>query len=282
VAERLLCGLIGSGIQRSLSPALQEEEARQHGLELHYQLIDIGGTANGADLLPTLVAAARVMKFAGLNVTYPCKQAVIPLLDELSDEARVIGAVNTVVRVDGRLVGHNTDGSGWSWGFRQALPNAKLDRVVLLGAGGAGAAVADAVLRLGAKLLVVVDRESSRAKTLAEQMGAVHGAGRARTEGDIGAALQRADGFIQATPVGMLQHPGLPLEEKLLRRELWVSEVVYVPIETALLKAARRAGCATMDGGYMNVGQAVRAFKLFTGRDADVARMNAHFRRLAA
>jgi shikimate dehydrogenase len=280
VAERLLCGLIGAGIQRSLSPALQEEEARQHGLRLHYQLIDIAGAA--PEILPTLIAAARVMKFAGLNITYPCKQRVIPLLDELSDEARVIGAVNTVVRAGDRLVGHNTDGSGWGWGFRQALPGAKLDRVVLLGAGGAGSAVADAVLRLGAKLLVVVDRESSRARTLAEQMSAVHGVGRARAEGDLAVALERADGLIQATPVGMAQHPGLPLDEKLLRRELWVSEIVYVPLETPLLKAARRVGCATMDGGYMNVGQAVRAFKLFTGRDADVARMSAHFRRLAA
>jgi shikimate dehydrogenase len=280
VAEHLLCGLIGAGIQRSLSPALQEEEARQHGLRLHYQLIDIAGAGN--ETLPTLIAAARIMKFAGLNITYPCKQAVIPLLDGLSDEARVIGAVNTVVRAGERLVGHNTDGSGWSWGFRHALPDAKLDRVALLGAGGAGSAVADAVLRLGAKVLLVVDRESSRAKTLVEHMNAVHGEGRARMETDIGAALQRADGLIQATPVGMAQHPGMPFDAKLLRRELWVSEVVYVPLETELLKAARHAGCAVMDGGRMNVGQAVRAFKLFTGRDADVARMSAHFARLTA
>ena len=273
--ERLLCGLIGAGIQRSLSPALQEEEARRHGLRLHYQLIDVAGCDE--KILPTLIAAARVMRFAGLNVTYPCKQAVIPLLDELSEEARVIGAVNTIVRTGERLVGHNTDGSGWSWGFRQALPGAKLDRVALLGAGGAGSAVADAVLRLGAKSLCIVDSERERAQTLAARLG-----GRARAESDIAAALEGADGLIQATPVGMPQHPGLPLDERLLRRGLWVSEIVYVPLETELLKAARRAGCATMDGGHMNVGQAVRAFKLFTGRDADVARMNAHFRRLAA
>jgi shikimate dehydrogenase len=138
------------------------------------------------------------------------------------------------------------------------------------------------VLRLGAKRLVVVDREPARAKALAEHMSAVHGAGRATAEADTRAALERADGLIQATPVGMPQHPGMPLEEKWLRRELWVSEIVYVPLETELLRAARRAGCATMDGGHMNVGQAARAFRLFTGKDADVARMNAHFRRLAA
>ena len=103
------------------------------------------------------------MGFAGLNITYPCKQAVIPLLDELSDEARAMGAVNTVVFRDGRAIGHNTDGSGWAWGFQRALPQADLSRVVLLGAGGAGSAIAHAVLRLGAAQLVIVDREADRA-----------------------------------------------------------------------------------------------------------------------
>ena len=145
----LLCGLIGAGIQRSLSPALQQEEARHHGIRLHYQLIDLDASSRGAEALPMLIEAARIMRFAGLNITYPCKQMVIPLLDAVSESAEAIGAVNTVVRTDDRLVGYNTDGSGWSWGFRRALPRADLSCVVLLGAGGAGSACADAVLRLG-------------------------------------------------------------------------------------------------------------------------------------
>ncbi|HEU5179136.1 MAG TPA: shikimate dehydrogenase, partial [Burkholderiales bacterium] len=145
--SKLLVGLIGAGIQRSLSPALQEEEARQHGLRLHYQLIDLAGA--GVEVLPELMRAVRIIKFAGLNITFPCKQAVIPLLDALSDEAREIGAVNTVVREGDRLVGYNTDASGWAWGFQRALPKADLSRVVLLGAGGAGAAVGYAALGLG-------------------------------------------------------------------------------------------------------------------------------------
>ena len=116
---KCLVGLIGSGIQRSLTPALHETEARHQGLRLHYQLIDLDRGAGGVDQLPGLVSAARVMGFAGLNITYPCKQAVIPLLDELSDEARAMGAVNTVVQRNGRLVGHNTDGSGWRWGLEE-------------------------------------------------------------------------------------------------------------------------------------------------------------------
>src|SRR5207248_3615727 len=114
---------------------------------------------------------------------------------------------------------------------------------------------------------------------LAENVNQVHGAGRASAAGDIASALEGADGLIQATPVGMEKQPGMPLPARLLRRELWVSEVVYVPLETELLKAARRAGCATMDGGHMNVGQAILGFKLFTGEDADPARMEAHFRK---
>jgi shikimate dehydrogenase len=280
--KKLLVGLIGAGIQRSLSPALQEEEARHHELHLHYQLIDLDVANAGIEALPGLIAAARIMGFAGLNITYPCKQSVMALLDALSEEARAIGAVNTVVRQGDRLVGHNTDGSGWSWGFRRALPEADLSRVVLLGAGGAGSACADAVLRLGARELVIVDQERSRAAELAERLNRHLAGGRAQAAADTEAALAGATGLIQATPIGMAKHPGMPVSERLLRPSLWISEVVYVPLETPLLKAARRIGCQTADGGHMNVGQAVGAFKLFTGLDADPARMDAHFRRLAA
>jgi shikimate dehydrogenase len=277
--KKLLIGLIGAGIQRSLSPALQEEEARHHGLRLHYQLIDLDPAGVGVEALPTLISAMRIMGFAGLNITYPCKQAVIPLLDSLSEEARAIGAVNTVVREGDRLVGYNTDGPGWSWGFRRALPEADLSRVVLLGAGGAGSACADAVLRLGARQLLIVDQAPARAAELAERLNR-HFPGRASPAADAAGALQGASGLIQATPVGMARHPGMPLPEALLQRSLWVSEIVYVPIETPLLKAARRIGCRTVDGGHMNVGQAVRGFRLFTGLEADAARMDAHFRSL--
>jgi len=280
--KKILIGLIGAGIQRSLSPALHEEEARHHGLRLHYQLIDLDMADVQADVLPELIGAARIMGFDGLNITFPCKQSVIPLLDGLSDEAHAIGAVNTVVRQAGRLVGYNTDGTGWSWGLRRALPGADLSRVVLLGAGGAGSACADAALRLGARELTIVDQDTSRAVALADRLNRLLPGRRAKPAHDIEQALQGASGLIHATPVGMAKMPGLPLPERALRPTLWVSEVVYVPLETELLKAAKRAGCRTVDGGYMNVGQAARGFKLFTGIDADEARMESHFRRLAA
>jgi shikimate dehydrogenase len=157
--DKLLVGLIGQGIQRSLTPSMQEEEARAQGLRLHYQLIDLDLVGQGPEALPGLLAAARTMAFAGLNITYPCKQAVIPLLDDLSDEAQAMGAVNTVVFRDGRAIGHNTDGSGWRWGFERTLPGADLSRVVLLGAGGAGSAIAHSLCRMKAGQLVVVDQD---------------------------------------------------------------------------------------------------------------------------
>lgn len=278
--KKLLVGLIGAGIQRSLSPALQEEEARHHGLRLHYQLIDLDGA--GAQVLPELMRAVRLIGFAGLNITYPCKQSVMPLLDAISEEARAIGAVNTVVREGDRLVGYNTDGSGWSWGFRRALPDADLTCVVLLGAGGAGSACADAILRLGARELRIVDQDVARASQLADRLNRHLPGNRASVFAEMATAIKGASGLIQATPVGMASHAGMPLPERLLRPSLWVSEVVYVPLETPLLKAARRIGCPAVDGGHMNVGQAAGAFKLFTGLDADPARMDAHFRRLVS
>ena len=287
-AKKLLVGLIGSGIQRSLTPAMHEAEARAQGLALHYQLIDLEAAGCGVEALPTLVSAARIMGFAGLNITYPCKQAVIPLLDSLSDEAAAMGAVNTVVFSGGQAIGHNTDGWGWRWGFERTLPGADLSRVVLLGAGGAGSAIAHAVLRMGAKTLVLVDMDPARAAEVAERLNTIYPGGHATHAATAAEALasakasEKPTGLIHATPTGMDKLPGLPLDVKLLRSELWVSEIVYFPLETALLKAARATGCAVCDGGTMAVGQAVGAFRHFTGRDPDAARMDAHFRSMVA
>lgn len=278
----LLLGLIGAGIARSLTPAMQEAEAQAHGLRLDYQLIDLDPLGDGPALLPALLQAARDLGFAGLNITYPCKQAVMPLLDGLSDEARAMGAVNTVVLREGRMVGHNTDGSGWRWGFERTLPDADLSRVVLLGAGGAGSAIGHSLCRMQVASLVVVDSARARADALAAVLNSRHGATNVSATSDAAGALQGATGLIHATPSGMDKLPGLPLDAGLLRKDLWVSEIVYFPLDTALLAAARALGCRVVDGGTMAVGQAIGAFELFTGRTADAARVDAHFRRLIA
>ena len=281
---KLLVGLVGAGIQRSLTPSLHEAEARAQGLRLHYQLIDLDrvpeGHPQGVHALPALLAAARTMGFAGLNITYPCKQAVMPLLDSLSDEAQAMGAVNTVVFKGDQATGHNTDGSGWRWGFQQQLPGASLKRVVLLGAGGAGSAIAHALLRLRAEALVLVDSNLQRAQELAQRLNTLYPGNRACAISDAEAALAGASGLVHATPTGMDKLPGLPLAPGLLRPALWVSEIVYFPRHTALLKAAAERGCKVADGAGMAVGQAVDAFRLFTGCEPDTARMQAHMQRL--
>lgn len=276
--ERLLIGLIGSGIQSSLTPAMQMREAAEHDLLMHYQLIDLESLANPIEALPELVRSLRLIRFNGFNVTFPCKQAILPLLDDLSDEARAISAVNTVVRDGDRLVGYNTDCSGWRWGMQQSLPNADLGHVVLLGAGGAGSAIAEALMSMRCQRLSIVDTEPARAAALAQALNQRH-PGRARGEGTaaLGRLMGQASGLVHATPTGMNKHPGLPIAADVLQSRHWVSEIVYFPIETELLKLARARGCRVCHGGEMAVGQALGAFSLFTGLAADSIRVQEHF-----
>ena len=279
-----LVGLIGAGIQASLTPAMHEREGAAQGLRYVYRLIDLTTLGLGAEVLGELITAAQRMGFAGLNITHPCKQSVIPLLDDLSDDARALGAVNTVVFKDGKRVGQNTDWFGFAENFRRGLPDAPRDHVVQLGAGGAGSAVAHAALTCGVKKLTIVDTAIERAKAVAEGRAARFGPDRISVAdpAEIGAALATADGLINTTPIGMTKYPGLPLSAALLRPDLWVAEIIYFPIETELLRTARALGCRTLDGGGMAVFQAVEAFRLFTGIEPDAERMLQHFAGLSA
>jgi len=273
----ILCGLIGRGIQNSLTPAMHMQEAEAQGLRYVYRLVDLAKLGVGVEALPELLTAAQCMGFNGLNITFPCKQAVVPHLDDLSDEARTLGAVNTIVFKDGRRSGHNTDWSGYAEAFRRNMAGVRKARVVQMGAGGAGAAVAFAALSLGVESLTIFDTEPRRAEQLTARIRAHFGEGRAVRGQDLVAAVMAADGLINTTPVGMEEMPGLPLPAEFLRPDLWVSDIIYVPPETELLKRARALGARTMDGGGMAVFQAVAAFRLFTGVEADSDRMLAHF-----
>lgn len=277
-----LVGLIGRAIQGSRSPALHEREAAEQGRKLIYRLIDLDRLGLGAEALGRLLAAAEWTGFAGLNITFPCKQAVLPLLHELSPDARAIGAVNTVVLSEGRRFGHNTDVTGFAEAFRRGLPEATRGHVVQLGAGGGGAAVAHALLAEGVGHLSIHDTDASRAAALADAVCGRFGHGRAGAVTDIAAALAGADGLVNCTPVGMLKMPGMPLPPGLLRPSLWVADIVYFPLETELLRAARALGCRTLDGGGMAVFQAAGAFRLFTGLAPDAERMRRHFAAMSA
>lgn len=280
--QSVLLGLIGYGIQGSLTPSMHEREGEEQGLRTIYKKIDLQQLGLGAEALPELLTAAERMGFAGLNITFPVKQAVIPLLNELSDNSRALGAVNTVVLRDGKRSGHNTDLFGYAENLKRGLPDVKRDRVVQVGAGGAGSAVAEALMQLGVGQLTVFDTDAARAQHVASDLASRHGEGRATAGTDLRAALAEADGLVNTTPVGMAKIPGTPVPPELLRPELWVSEIIYFPIETELLKRARALGCRTLDGGGMAVFQAVRAFQLFTGREPDAERMRRHFNELQA
>ncbi len=277
---RILAGLIGAGIQASRTPALHEQEGDAQGLRYLYQLIDLDVLQLNINALPDLLDAAELMRFTGLNITYPCKQAVLALLDELSDEARGIGAVNTVVFKDGKRIGHNTDCLGFAEGFRRNLHDVARERVVQMGAGGAGAAVAHALLAEGVQHLSIFDVDMARARDLVDNLAQRFGAGRAQVGNHLENAMAEADGLVNTTPMGMAKLPGTPVPPALLRAQLWVAEIVYFPLETELLRNARALGCRTLDGGNMAVFQAVKAFELFSGQTPDVQRMLAHFQNM--
>lgn len=286
-ADRFLVGLIGASVGASLSPRLHEQEADELGLRYLYHLIDIDSLGLPAGDVGELVTGARRLGFTGLNITHPCKQTVLSSLNELSREAAAVGAVNTVVFDGQRSVGHNTDWSGFVDGFIRGLPDAPLGDVVLLGAGGAGAAVGHAMLTLGVRRLAVLDLDRGRADRLVGALRRAHGGGRSWTVtadgvGSLPERLRAADGLINATPVGMTPRLDSPVPAELMRPELWVADVVYRPLETELLRNARDRGCATLSGGGMVVFQAAAAFRLFTGREPDPERMYRHFQSLTS
>jgi quinate/shikimate dehydrogenase (NAD+) len=281
---RHLVGLIGADIGPSLTPPLHEREAQELGLRYLYERIDIAALGLPAERVGELVRAAWYLGYSGLNVTHPCKQRVVEHLDELSPDAAALGAVNTVVFDDGRAIGHNTDWPAFQQSFVDGLPDVRTDHVVLIGAGGAGAAVAHAGLSLGVDRLAVVDAAPDRARALTRALRARYGDDRAvaTTPERLEAELAHADGLIHATPAGMQAHPGMAFAPELLRSQLWVAEVVYRPLETELLRRARARGCRTLAGGDMAVLQAALSFELFTGLMPDRERMLRHFAALAA
>lgn len=279
-----LVGLIGAGVGPSLTPALHMAEARAHSIDYLYRTIDLPALGLEASDVGELIRYGRLLGYDAFNITHPCKQLVIPHLDRVEDRAAALGAVNTVVFEDGRAVGYNTDVTGFATAFTTGLPGAGTRHIVQIGAGGAGSAVAAALLGLGAQRLSIVDVDHERATGLTGDLSARYTNAQVEVAAPekLSALLPEADGLVHCTPTGMADHPGLPLDVPLLHPGLWVADIVYRPLETALLQAARAVGCRTLDGGHMAVHQAVDAFQLITGRTPDADRMLQHFRSLIA
>lgn len=285
VARRraVLIGLIGEGVAPSLTPAMHENEGARHGMHYVYRTIDLASDEGTTESLRALLAAARRLGYDGLNITHPVKQAIVPLLDELSDNARAVGAVNTVVFTDAGTVGHNTDVTGFAAALTDAFGTEPLGRVVLLGTGGAGSAVATALAQHPIGELVLVDQVTERAQTLAAQVRLLGGA-KVRAVGvdELETVLSDADLVVNATPIGMAAHPGSAFDTALLPNSIRVADIVYRPVDTALLQAARARGIRTMSGLGMAMHQAADAFEIFTGERADRQAMLADLNDLVA
>lgn len=258
-SKKLLTGLIGAPIAHSASPAMHERAAEGLGLRGHYQLIEVAGA--GSAELAMMLEGVRRLGFAGVNVTFPYKEAVVPLLDELAPGAAAMGAVNTVVVRNGRLIGHNTDTTGFARAVAPLLAPSG-NAVAVIGTGGVGKAIAFALASLDVTDIRIFDSEPARAEKLAALLVKQGGA---RVAASVGAALDGATGLVNGTPVGMLPNRETPVAPTLLRQSLWVADAVYSPLITPLLAAAQAKGARIMTGRELAIYQAADAFELFTG-----------------
>lgn len=275
--RRALIGLIGGNIQHSLSPAMHEAAGASIGIDVRYHLIDAGVLGFTAVDLPKLLDGVRHLGFAGVNVTHPFKEAVVPCVDSLDAAAQRIGSINTIVVRERKLVGCNTDFSGFLTAWRHVFGDLRPGRVALIGAGGVGRAIGHALATLGADALHIIDVDGTRAEALVRSVLAANPSLRIAAARDV-AALQDIDGIINATPVGTYSYPGLPISEPSISAA-WVADAIYTPLETRFIAAARSAGATIMTGGELAIGQAVDAFALFFGQPAPLGVMRATFER---
>lgn len=264
-ASTSLAGLIGYPARYSLSPQLHEIAYRAIDFDARYLVFPVK-----PEDLKDAIAGARALGIVGLSVTVPHKQAVIKHLDELSTNARAIGAVNTVVNQDGELVGHNTDATGFIAGLRSDGFDPSGRSVAVIGAGGAARAVVVGLCSQGVAQLTIAGRTRANVDALVElstQAGAKNS--RAGNNDDIASA----DLIVNTTPVGMADSPGLPFNPELISSDQFVSDLIYAPLETKLLQAAKAKGARTANGISMLVHQARDQVVLFTGKTPPIETM---------
>jgi len=275
-----LVGLIGRNIQGSLSPALFADAFAGAGIDGFYHLMDADRLPGRQ--LPQLLDAIKVAGFAGANITYPFKQDIIPLLDAVDPEAAQVGAVNTIaIAASAHTTGYNFDRRGWRNSFAETLgaDSAQGKTVVLIGAGGAGRAVAFALMDLGVAAVVLHDLDASRTNALQADVARHYGAARCRLSDNLERDIAAADGIVNATQTGMTGFPGNPVPVSAIKATHWAADVIYTPVETEFLKAASTKGARTLNGSGMCVHQAVEAFTLLSGVKPDVARLHRAFAR---
>ena len=275
-----MLGLIGTPVAHSKSPAMYNHCFEKFGLDWAYLAFDIPQEKAGE-----AVAAIRTLNLRGANVTMPCKNAVIPYLDELTPAAKAIQAVNTIVNENGRLVGHNTDGCGYTQNLRRGGVEVRGKRIVLLGGGGAASAIAIQAALEGAEEIAVFNRRDDFWPRMEEGMKAIAQAapGCAITLQDLedrealGTAIARCHILSNATRVGMApcEDQSNITELHWFRPDLVVTDVVYAPPATKMLREAQAAGCKTFDGLGMLLCQGAEAFRLYSGLEMPVEEIRA-------
>lgn len=265
----LSLGLIGYPLLHSLSPSLHAAALRSLKLEGEYRLYPVPPLPEGASQLETIFQRLRAGEIDGLNVTIPHKQNVLSLLDGLSDTARAIGAVNTVFRQDGRLIGDNTDAPGFLADLERLLPAAPFPRrALVLGAGGAARAVVYALLGAGWEV-VVAARRLEQARALVGDLGGSAEAARLQAD-DLRRLAPNVGLIVNASSAGMLpEAQSSPWPDDLpLPKQAFVYDLVYKPLETVFLRRARAAGLPAANGLGMLVEQAALALERWSGRTA--------------
>ena len=283
--EPLKAGVIGFPLTHSISPQFQQAGYDSLGLNVRYQAYE-----TPPDALPAFLATMRQGGWLGCNVTIPHKRAAYDSVDALTEEAEAIGAVNTILVQDGRLLGHNTDAEGF---MRALTEEAHFDvrgrDAVLLGAGGAALAVAIGLARGGVRRLWIANRSAERSQALAERIRGrgmpVHADAVPLEAEALRRPMSKASLLVNSTSVGMSGGPApheLPLAQDLLHSRLLVYDLVYNPARTPLLNAAEQAGARTLEGLPMLIYQGAASFERWTGRPAPIATMMEAGRRALA
>jgi len=263
-------GLIGDNIKPSQAPRLHREAGRLAGLDVSYELLIPPELGKSFD---AVFDESRAAGMRGLNITYPYKIAAAGKTEIDDPLVRRLGAINTVVFEDGRARSYNTDHSGFIAAWRGAFGAADPGHAVILGAGGAGSAVAFGLAALGATKLTIVDTDVARANALADALDGFAPEVVVRDRAD--AVLSEAEGIANCTPVGMAGKAGSPIDLSLLGSQRWAFEAIYTPMQTEFSSAAEAAGLAVLGGYELFIHQGLDAFRLFTGQSVDEAALRA-------
>ncbi|WP_431025092.1 shikimate dehydrogenase family protein [Halomonas sp. H5] len=277
-------GLIGKAIMNSSSPDLHRRLGELTGIPTSYDLFD----ANEQPIASLEAQVRQVIGegYRGVNVTYPWKEEAVRLATRLSEGARMVGAANTLVFEGDEIVADNTDFTGFMSGFRATLGERKPGRVLLLGTGGVGKAVAFGLGKLGASEVILMDLDAAKSRQLAEELKAQGFAASTITPEQVAETVPSCDGLVNCTPIGHEKSPGCPLPKELVAAHHWIFDAVYVPAVTELVAAAKAVDAAVVSGVSLFVFQGVDAFKRFcedeakrAAAEAQAATLFAHYRR---